>query len=261
MTDTPVTLSTEIIDGPRDATVPVVFVGSLGSDKSMWQSQHEAMSQHFTCCYVDKRGHGDSPVPDGPYTVEAMADDVVAVLDRNGWDTVHIVGLSLGGAVCQMVALNHPERLQSLTLVSTAAKFGVPEAWAAKAAKVRSEGTSSIALDSATRWFTEDYGIASGNRDKYFDMVSRCPDEGYAGSCEALGAFDTRTRLNGITAPTLVISGADDSGTTPEMLQFVAGAIPGAQFESLAPAAHLCNVEQADIFNRVLIRHPKSHSR
>ncbi|MBN9644794.1 3-oxoadipate enol-lactonase [Corynebacterium mendelii] len=260
MTFAPVTLSTEIIDGPDQATVPVVFVGSLGSDKSMWASQHDALSAHFTCCYVDKRGHGDSPCPSGPYTVEEMACDVVKVLDDNGWDKAHLVGLSLGGAVCQMIALNHPGRVASLALVSTAAKFGTTQAWTDKAAKVRAEGTVSIALDSATRWFTEDYGVRSGNRQKYFDMVSRCPDEGYAASCEALGAFDTRTRLADVTAPTLVISGADDQGTTPEMLQFVAGAIPGAQFESLAPAAHLCNVEQADIFNRVLIRHLTAHS-
>ncbi|AZA13166.1 alpha/beta fold hydrolase [Corynebacterium choanae] len=257
MTAQPVELSYEIIAGPSPAThqFPVIFIGALGSNKSMWLAQHEAISAEFTACYCDKRGHGASPVPAGPYSVAAMAADITAVMDANNWAKAHIVGLSLGGAVAQMVAITAPERVVSLTLVSTATKFGDRPTWLEKAAKVRAESTAAIAMDSATRWFTPDYGISSGKRDEFYAMVSACPDEGYAGSCEALAEFDSAADLAQVTAPTLVISGAQDPGTTPAVVRQVHAAIAGSTFASLEPAAHLCNIEQAEQFNHLVLTH------
>ena len=242
------------LTGETADAIPVVLIGSLGSDRSMWEEQIGPLSEKWPLIAVDLRGHGASPVPDGPYSMPALAADVLATLDNLRVRRAHIVGLSLGGAIAQQIALDAPERVTSLTLVSTAAKFGEEQTWRDKAATVRSEGTKALADTVARNWFTPTFGEA-GAFAEYEAMVSACPDEGYAACCEALAAFDSRPRLGEISAPTLVISAADDPSTPPDVVRVLADGIPGARLESVSPAAHLVNVEQAAVVNQLLADH------
>ncbi|MGA6207434.1 3-oxoadipate enol-lactonase [Nocardia testacea] len=241
--------------GPGGAPT-VVLLGSLGSDRSMWDPQIAALTADHEVLAVELRGHGESPVPAGDYTVAELAGDVLALLDRLGRDAVHLVGLSLGGAVAQRIAAHHPTRVRTLTLLCTAAKFGTPQAWLDRAAAVRAAGTESLAEAVVDRWFTS--GLAARDADlvaRGRAMVTATPDEGYAACCVALAHWDGRPDLARITAPTLVIAGAQDPATTPDDMRRLADGIANSVLHVLEPAAHLANVEQAGPVSALITAH------
>ncbi|MEU4839782.1 bifunctional 3-oxoadipate enol-lactonase/4-carboxymuconolactone decarboxylase PcaDC [Nocardia testacea] len=242
--------------GPTGDAPTVVLLGSLGSDRSMWDPQVAALTADHEVLAVELRGHGESPVPAGDYTVAELAGDVLALLDRLGRDAVHLVGLSLGGAVAQRIAAHHPTRVRTLTLLCTAAKFGTPQAWLDRAAAVRAEGTGSLADAVVSRWFTD--GLAARDPEliaRSRAMVTATPDEGYAACCVALAHWDGRPDLARITAPTLVIAGAQDPATTPDDMRRLADGIANSVLHVLEPAAHLANVEQAGRISALITAH------
>ncbi|MFI5715724.1 3-oxoadipate enol-lactonase [Nocardia sp. NPDC051750] len=239
------------------ATAPtVVLLGSLGSDRSMWDPQVAALTADHEVVAVDLRGHGRSPIGTGDPTIADLAGDVLALLDRLGRDAVHLVGLSLGGAVAQWIAAHAPARVRTLTLLCTAAKFGTTQSWLDRAAAVRADGTGSIADAVVGRWFTaglaeRDPGLIARSR----AMVEATTDEGYAACCGALAQFDSRPDLARITAPTLVIAGAQDPATTPDDMRRLADSIANSVLHVLDPAAHLASVEQAGPVTALLTGH------
>ncbi|GAA4403618.1 bifunctional 3-oxoadipate enol-lactonase/4-carboxymuconolactone decarboxylase PcaDC [Tsukamurella soli] len=241
--------------GPAGAT-PIVFLGSLGSDRAMWLPQVSGLSADHDTVAVDLRGHGESPVPTGPYTVSQLAGDVAALLGRLGIESAHVVGLSLGGAVAQQLAIDHPGPVRSLTLLCTSARFGEPAGWTDRAAAVRADGTGSIAAAVVGRWFT----AALAHRDpplveRMREMVTGTPDEGYAACCEALAVFDSRADLGRITVPTLVIGAIEDPATPPEHQRLLADGIVGARLRVLDHAAHLASYEQAGAVTAAIREH------
>ena len=250
-----VPLAHDLVPGPSGSH-SVVFLGSLGSDRSMWSAQVAGLADIATTVSVDVRGHGGTPVGDGPVTVDDLAADVIGLLDTLELSRVHLVGLSLGGAVSQTIAALHPDRVSTLTVLCSAAKFGDPEPWIDRAGTVRRDGLTSIAEAVVGRWFTEDWAadhpdIVAGA----VAMVSAVSDEGYALCCEALSRFDSRPILGGIDAPTLVIAGDRDPATPPETMAVIADAVPNARLLVLSPAAHLAAVERADEVTALLRDH------
>ena len=246
--------------GPETAASTVVFLGSLGSNRSMWDPQVAALSADHEVLAVDLRGHGQSPTGAGDYTIADLSADVLALLDRRGRDHVHLVGLSLGGAVAQWIAAHHPARVRTLTLLCTAAKFGTPQSWLDRAAAVRADGTASIAEAVVGRWFTA--GLADRDPELIAhsrSMVETTADQGYAACCVALAHFDSRADLARITAPTLVIAGAQDPATTPGDMRILADGIANSTLHILEPAAHLASVEQAGPVTSLITAHIGGH--
>ncbi|OZG26606.1 3-oxoadipate enol-lactonase [Williamsia sp. 1138] len=244
------------VGGDDTAQQTIVFLGSLGSDRSMWQPQMADLGADHRVIALDVRGHGESPTPAGPYTVPDLADDVLTTLVALGAGTVHLVGLSLGGAIAQQIALVAPERVSTMTLLCTSARFGEPQPWLDRAATVRASGTSAIADAVVERWFT--LGLADEDRDlvdRARAMVKATDDEGYAACCEALAEWDSRPQLPSVTTATLAIAGAQDPATPPEHLQLIADLIPGARIEILDPGAHLVNLEQAAVVSSLIREH------
>jgi 3-oxoadipate enol-lactonase len=244
------------VGGDDTAQQTIVFLGSLGSDRTMWQPQMADLGADHRVIALDIRGHGESPAPVGPYTVPDLADDVLTTLVGLGAGTVHLVGLSLGGAIAQQIALVAPERVSTMTLLCTSARFGEPQPWLDRAATVRASGTSSIADAVVERWFTlgaadEDRGLV----DRALSMVQNTDDEGYAACCEALAEWDSREKLPSITTATLAIAGAQDPATPPEHLQLIADLVPGARLEILDPGAHLVNLEQSSAVSSLIRAH------
>ncbi|APT84438.1 alpha/beta fold hydrolase [Corynebacterium aquilae] len=257
---TPTTiLHTEIFG---DATKPtLVFVGSLGSNISMWQPQHE-LEDRFRIVLVDLTGHGASPVPPAPYTIDQMADDVMATLKQK-YDITHasFVGLSIGGAIVQSLLTRHAHAVDCAVLACTAAKFGTPDTWQERIDTVREQGVSALAAGVAQRWFTPPFG-EQGYYERYTEMISQTAAEGYIGSASALQYFDSHEALAAVKqTPVLVISAADDQSTTPEVCQDLADSIEHAQFVSIDNAAHLVNIEQAKEFNETVSRFVSEHAR
>ncbi|ORA31645.1 3-oxoadipate enol-lactonase [Mycobacterium aquaticum] len=230
----------------------VVLSNSLGSTHRMWDAQIAELEQHFTVVRYDTRGHGASPVPEGPYTIDDLADDVVVLLDRLGIERSHIVGLSLGGMTAMRLAARNPERVARMVLLCTGAELRPAQAWADRAALVRSDGSHAVAAAVVDRWFSPGY---SGDRGPWEAMVAATPAEGYAGCCEAIAQLDLSQQLSTITAPTLAIAGADDPATPPAKLEQIANAIPDAKLLVVEHAAHLANAEQPGTVTPALIAH------
>ncbi|WP_458319855.1 3-oxoadipate enol-lactonase [Mycolicibacterium brisbanense] len=230
----------------------VVLSNSLGSTHRMWDAQIADLERHFTVVRYDTRGHGASPVPDGPYTIDDLADDVIALLDRLAIARAHIVGLSLGGMTAMRLAARNPERVARMVLLCTGAQLPPAQAWADRAATVRAEGSQAVAAAVVDRWFSPGY---PGDRAPWEAMVAATPAEGYAGCCEAIAQLDLRQELSTITAPTLAIAGADDPATPPAKLEEITDAVADAKLLVVEHAAHLANAEQPGTITPALIAH------
>jgi 3-oxoadipate enol-lactonase len=230
-------------DGPADAPV-VVLSNSLGATREMWNPQVPALAERFRVVTYDTRGHGDSPAPEGPYTLDDLVDDVVALLDRLGAARAHVAGLSLGGMIGLRLAAREPSRVHGLAVLCTSAK-PEPQGFLDRAVTVRADGTAPLAPAIVSRWLTPPYAAAHPDLVARLEaMIAGADDEGYAACCEVVGAVDLREDLARITAPTLVISGAEDAALPPAHQRVIADGIAGAELLSISPGAHLPNLEQ-----------------
>jgi 3-oxoadipate enol-lactonase len=237
-------------DGP-----PVLFSHSLGADGSMWAPQAEALAPTHRVILVDHLGHGRSPVPDGPYTLDEIAAGVLAVADTLAIDRFAVVGLSLGGLVAQWLAINAPRRLTVAVAANTGARIGSPESWGDRIAAVRSGGMASIRDSVLARWFAPGFADAEPERfAAVAEVFSAIEPEGYIGCCAALAAADLRDQVASITTPTLVVGGSIDPATPPELSEWLAATIPGAELTIIDGAAHLSNLDHAAEFTKRLVR-------
>ncbi|WP_300938786.1 3-oxoadipate enol-lactonase [Corynebacterium stationis] len=233
--------------GPRKAETPqgtLVFIGSIGSTIDMWLPQLDALSDVFRVIAVDHRGHGQSPVIEGPASIADLASDVQETIEKLGVDTYGVVGLSLGGAVAQYLAANDP-KVTSAAFLCTAPKFGTPESWHERARTVRADSTAALADGIVGRWFSEGW-IADNPASTTFyrEMIATTPAEGYASCSEALADWDFADELPKISVPVLVLAGADDPSTPPEVLKGIGEAVSGeSTYVEIKPGAHVPTIE------------------
>ncbi|WP_017586712.1 bifunctional 3-oxoadipate enol-lactonase/4-carboxymuconolactone decarboxylase PcaDC [Nocardiopsis ganjiahuensis] len=251
-----------VVSGPADAP-PLVLAGSLGTNGHMWEPQVEALSAAFRVIRVDLRGHGRSPAPEGPYSMADLGGDVLALLDRLGIGRTHFAGLSIGGMVGQWLAVNAPERLDHLVLMATSPYMGPAQNWRDRAALARAKGTAALADNVVGRWFTPDFTAEHPHEvTRLRDQIADTPDEGYAGCCGAIEHYDLREDLHRVTAPTLVVAGADDPSTPPDGNgALIAERIPGARFVVLEGAAHLLSWSHPAQVNTLITQHLASADR
>jgi 3-oxoadipate enol-lactonase len=235
---------------------PVMFVNSLGTDLSVWDGQADRLADVYRLLRYDQRGQGRSPTPPGPYSIDQLGIDALALLDRLGIDRVSLAGISLGGAVCMWLASEAPERIERLVLCCTSTSFGPADAWLQRAEQVRGKGIDSIADPVIERWFTP------GFRDREPETVERfrrgliaTDPIGYAACCEAIAALDLRDRLRAIPAPAAVIAAPHDPAAPVDQLKEIADGIDGAELTILTDGAHLANVERADDVSEILLKH------
>ncbi|WP_181774855.1 3-oxoadipate enol-lactonase [Amycolatopsis pittospori] len=245
-----------VAEGPADGPV-VVFSGSLGSDHRMWEPQVKPLTDKgFRVIRYDTRGHGGSPVPPGPYTLDDLGGDLLALLDTHGVESAHVVGLSLGGMTGMWLGVHAADRIESLVLCCTSAKLGPPKMWADRAKAVRENGTASVAEAGVGRWVTAEYAAAHPERTEYLrEMIAAVPAEGYAASCAAIERMDLVEDLPKIAARTLVIAGSEDPATPVEHAEVIAGGIPDARLAIVEGAAHLGSFEQPERFSSLILEH------
>jgi 3-oxoadipate enol-lactonase len=243
--------------GPPGAPV-LLFSNSLGTDLSMWEPQSRTLSKGFRVLRYDGRGQGQSVVTPGPYTIEQLADDVLALLNELNIAKVHFCGLSMGGMVGMSLAVRAPERLGKLILCNTSPKIGTPEIWDARMTAVRAGGMAAVVEGVLERWFTPDFRKSSpASIQKTREMLLHSHVEGYVACCSAVRDMDTRDDIAAIRVPTLIISGAHDPVTPPHDGRFMAEKIAGSIYKEL-PAAHLSNIEAADAFTMEVLRFLKA---
>ena len=236
------------IAGPEGAPA-VIFSNSIGATLEMWDAQARALASHYRVLRYDTRGHGRSPVVDAPATIATFAGDMAGLLDAVGIERAHVVGLSFGGMTAQAFAAVHPARVNGLVLMATSAHL--PGDWRARAQAVRTGGMAAVVDAVMARWFTPAFQAmpeAAAVRQHFLGNKPR----GYAVCCEVIASMDLRPSNHAITAPTLIIAGAEDPSTPPAMGEDIRGRIPHAELLVLPRAAHLLNIEQAATVNRHL---------
>jgi 3-oxoadipate enol-lactonase len=235
------------VEGPEGAPV-LMLSNSLGTNLHTWDEQVAPFTHHFRLLRYDRRGHGRSDVPKGPYTMERLGRDVLAIIDGLGIERINWCGLSMGGMVGQWLGAHAPHRLDKLILSNTSCFFADKTMWNGRIKLVREKGLAAIVDANMERWFTKAFrdrsppGLA-----RIRSMFLATNSEGYIACGEAIRDMDHRPLLAQIKTPALVIAGRHDPATTLEAGEFIAQHMPNAQLAVLE-TAHIANMEQPDIY-------------
>ncbi|MCC4909403.1 alpha/beta fold hydrolase [Microbacterium sp. cx-59] len=233
-------------EGPSAA--PLLVLGpSLGTSTILWDAAAPALRARYRVTAWDLPGHGESPHPTSPFTVGELADAVAEAARAQGADRILYAGVSLGGATGLALALRHPGLVAGAAIVASGAVLGDPDSWHARAAQVRAQSTSSLIVSSAQRWF------APGSIEREPDLSGRllhalqnADDEGYALCCEALAAYDVRSRLSEIRVPIRALWGRFDQVAPEAKAVEIAAGVPGGSADVIEGAAHLPPAEQPE---------------
>ncbi|MDX8347942.1 3-oxoadipate enol-lactonase [Cognatiyoonia sp. IB215446] len=229
------------VTGPENGP-PVVFANSLGTTLHLWDPILPHLPGGLRIIRYDKRGHGRSDVPDGPYTMGQLVSDAEAVCNAADVKDALFVGLSVGGMIAQGLAVKRPELIRALVLSNTAAKIGNPKLWQDRIDAVRTHGMTGIADNVMQRWFGRNF-YGTPDMAPWQVMLQATPAEGYAGVCAAIAGTDFYTPTAGLRIPTLGIAGSEDRGTPPDLVRETIDLIPGAQFVLMRRVGHLPCVE------------------
>jgi 3-oxoadipate enol-lactonase len=245
------------VQGPEDG--PVVFMAhAILTASALWEAQARLLAeQGWRVVRADTRGHGGSTAPAGPYSMDQLAGDVIAVLDALRIDRVHYIGLSLGGMTGFGLGLHHANRLLSLCICDARADappaFAAP--WDERIAIAEKDGCAALAAPTVERWFgpvflTENPEI----RQHFLELAASTAIAGFVGCARAIQGLDYLRDISRIALPVGLIVGANDS-TLPQAMQDIQGVIPGAILDVIAGAGHLPNIDQSEAFNAALLRH------
>ncbi len=237
---------------------PAVWLQGLNADHTAWSAQTATFRAHYRCIAIDNRDIGKSGRAERPYTLAEPAEDTRAVLDAAGVADAHVVGLSMGGGIAQELALAAPERVRSLTLVSSFARpdarlLAILDAWRAIYPKL---GLNDFARQSwpwlfSHRFFERPANLR--NLQRYADNAAN-PQEpaAFARQIAASRTHDTLDRLGALDLPVLVVAGAEDMLVQPHLVRQLAEAIPEARYVELPGVGHIANLEGRTAFNRLL---------
>ncbi len=248
------------IDGPEDAPV-VMLSNSLMSSHAMWEPQMAALTARFRVLRYDTRGHGQSEVTPGPYSIELLADDAAALIDHTDVGAVHFVGLSMGGMIGQQLAVRHPAKVLSLSLCDTASEMPTHAMWEERFASARAGGIAAMADGTIKRWFVASFtarepaAIAEVRR-----MILETQVDGYIACGSAVRDMSQTHILKRIDVPTQVIVGREDPACTLAQAEVLQREIPGAELHVIDDAAHLSNIEKPEEFSGLLVTFIARHA-
>lgn len=241
------------VTGPADAPV-LMLSSSLGTTKHMWDPQMEAFAAKYRVVRYDRRGHGKSGVPQGPYAMETLARDAIAVMDGLGLKKVNWLGLSMGGMEGMWLGANAPDRIEKLILSNTSTYYADKTPWHTRIDTVTKGGSVKAVADAVINaWLTQNF--QKNNPDetaRMKEMMIATPVEGYISCCAAVRDMDHREIIKSITAPTLIIAGSKDMATNVEAAEFIRDRIKGSKL-AIVDAAHIANVEQADAYAKEVL--------
>ncbi|RPE67019.1 3-oxoadipate enol-lactonase [Pacificibacter maritimus] len=227
--------------GPKDGAV-VMFANSLGTDLRVWDALIAHLPADLRVVRFDKRGHGLSDCPDGPYAIEDLANDAAVIADTLGLKDITFVGLSIGGLIGHGLIAARPDLVKALVLMDTAAKIGTPEFWNDRISSMQATGIAPLAAGVMERWFAEKFRADALRVAPWQNMLSRTPLEGYLGCCAAIAGADFTETARAMTIPVLAMVGDEDGATPPELVQATAK-LCGAEFHLIKDAGHLPCVE------------------
>lgn len=237
----------------REGAPALMLSNSLGTDLHMWDDQADAFAEQFFLIRYDRRGHGKSDVTKGPYSFDRFGKDILAILDALNVKKVNWCGLSMGGMDGQWLGANAAGRIDKLVLANTNFYYADKTPWNDRIKFVSEKGLAPMVDANMQRWFT------AGFRERAPQTIDRLAKAfvatkvpGYIACCEAVRDMDFRASNPNITAPTLVIVGAQDPATPPSAGEAIQKQIKGAKLVSL-DAAHISNVEQPKAFTDAVL--------
>jgi pimeloyl-ACP methyl ester carboxylesterase len=245
---------------------PVLFIQGVGVHGRGWSPQVEALSSGFRCLSFDNRGMGGSQPLTLPLTVEQMAEDALALLTCQGWDSAHVVGHSLGGPVALELALSAPERVRSLALLCTVARgrdatrFSRRMLWlglrsAVGTRRMRRRAFLEIVLPPSALAAGEAEELAARLAPLFGHDLAEQPPVAMR-QLAALRAYDATARLGRLAGiPTLVVSATHDPIAPPRYGRALAEGVPGARFVEIPDASHGVTIQRAEQINRLLKEH------
>jgi 3-oxoadipate enol-lactonase len=242
------------VAGPEGAPV-LILSNSLGTDLHMWDVQAPAFAQRFRLVRYDRRGHGKSGLPGGPYTMERLGRDALAIADSLGFARFDWCGLSMGGMEGMWLAAHAPERIDRLVLCNTTCHYPEPSYWNERITAIRASGGPAALADRIMGlWFSAQFRArAPAAVAPLRAMLAATRMQGYIACCEAIRDMDHRDLLARIASPTLIIAGQHDQATPVAAAQFIHSRIAGASL-AILDAAHISNVEQSALFAETVLR-------
>ena len=231
----------------------ILLLHSLGTSAAVWDPIMPALAgAGFRVLRPDMRGHGRTPATPGPYSIDELARDALAVLQRLEVRRVTVVGLSIGGLIAQQLAHLAPDRVAAIVLMDTALMIPPADLWLERAAAVRERGMGAVVDGVLARWLTP--AAPSHTVEHLRQLIQSTEPEGYAACCEAIARADLRAQSTNLALPTLVIVGAEDPATPVAFAEALRDAIPGARLEVIADASHIPTAEQPAAIAGALLR-------
>ncbi len=237
--------------GPR-GEAPIILVHPVGLDLTYWGGQIEALHGVRDVIAYDLPGNGSTPGTPADWTFDATTATLARVMASTGEDRINVVGISIGGMIAQAFALAHPEAMQSLVLIGTAANFADDEREAARqrAATARRDGMAGVVQTTLERWFTP---ATMAHRPDIVDRVGKtmlADDPAiYAAMWDMIAELNFADRLGEIVCPTLIMTGETDPICPPEVAQAIHGGISTSRLAIVPQAAHMCILENPDFVN------------
>ncbi len=241
-----------LIEGGENKHV-LMLSNPMGTNLHFWDPQIPALARHFRVVRYDSRVAGASIANRGPYSVEGLGRDALAIIEALGLARVHWLALSLGSIVGLWLLVHARERIGRAVLAGAAAQIPGPDLWNKRIQSARESGMNDVAIAAAGRWFTKTFRDANPEKvERVMEMVRTTPLHGYLAACAAVRDMDQREAIRSITNKVLVIAGRHDLSTPPGMGALVASSIEGAEFITLE-ASHMSNIENEANFTRTVI--------
>lgn len=233
--------------------LPIVFANSLGTDMRLWDKTIDRLPQTgYRLIRFDKRGHGLSGCPSASYSIEDLVQDTEHLLDHIGVTSCVFVGLSIGGLIGQLLADRQPQMVQGLVLACTASKMGEPAMWQERISMIREGGIECLADAVMERWFSEEFR-RSDECIAWRHLLTRTPQDGYIGCCQALAQADLTASTATLKVPAIGIGGSEDQASPPALVKATTDLIRGSRYVEIDGAGHLPCVEAPDAFTAHLM--------
>ena len=225
---------------------PILLLNSLGTDLRLWDGIMPHLSD-YRVIRMDMRGHGLSDAPVGPYSLDLLSGDAMALIDYLGLKRLSLAGVSIGGMIAQDLSARMSDRIERVVLSNTALRMGTPKMWADRMAAVQSEGLESIADSIVDRWFSPGFR-SRPEIGLWRNMLLRTSPTGYVGCCSALAKADLSEIAPQITCPAFVLGGGDDGASPPDIVRELSDMINGGLYAEFSGVGHLPMAEAPDRF-------------
>jgi len=225
------------------------MVHGIGSRRVTWDALVDGLKDHFTCVTYDLRGHGESPVPPTPYSLDELVEDLENLRAKLGHDEIHIVGHSLGGQIGPAYARLYPNRTKSVSLLSTAAGRTPDDSAKVKGvvAAMRSKGVEPLLRTLIDRWYTDPFIAAHPDKiDARIKQVIDTPEDVFLSVFDIYASTEMMPWLHQVTCPCLVLTGENDGGCNPRLNQLIANTLPRSELVILPNLKHSILIEGSE---------------